>query len=437
MRFKTLSWIFGAFTLLLALVAGCGGDEGETTPTTPPDSRPPTVQISQPLDQAILPAGQVVSIEVVANDDVSVARIELYVDEFLVESRVVPVGSTLTAWRETFNWSASMVGAHTLQARAHDAAGQVGTSPPVAVTVSLEGQAPGAATPLPQATSPPPEATATFPPLPTTPSEPPLVTASVNANVRSGPGTDYGVIGALQASENARVSGRNADSSWWQIEFQGGVGWIADVVVTANAPAREASVVSASAPPPTNTPLPPTATAAPTAAATPAPTTGLRVDHTALSAGQCTTLRWDFDGIEAVYVVFGFGYDEDGVGGHGSEQVCPSVTTTYKARVVNQDDTVHTHEVTVNVSGNACGDPVIERFVSTTYDVDVNEPFSVFWDVRCTEGVWLIIGDGAQEAVNLSGSEISVRITADTTFWLKVAKGEASFVYASFKVRIK
>jgi uncharacterized protein YgiM (DUF1202 family) len=432
MRFKTLSWVFGLFTLVLALVVGCDGDGGEKTPTVPPDSLPPAVQINQPFDQAILPAGQVVSVEVVANDDVSVARIELYVDEFLVESRVAPAGSTLTAWRETFSWSASMVGAHTLQARAYDAAGQVGKSPPVAVTVSLDGQPPGASTPTPQATSPPTEATATFPPLPTTPSEPPLVTANVNANVRGGPGTNYGVVGALQAGENARVSGRNADSSWWQIEFQGGVGWIANVVVTANAPAHQAPVVGAPAPPPTNTPA---ATAAPTN--TPAPTTGLRVDHTNLGAGQCTTLRWDFDSIRAVYIVFGLGYSEDGVGGHGSEQVCPSVTTTYKARVVNQDDTVHTHQVTVNVSGNACGDPAIERFVPTTYEVDVNEPFSVFWDVRCAEDVWLIIGDGTQEAVNLSGSKISVRINATTTFRLKIAKGEDSFVYALFKVRIK
>lgn len=437
-QFKSFLWILGVFVLALAL-AGCG-EKNEPAPTVPTDNQPPLVQVNQPLSQAFLQAGQAIPVEIIANDDVSVARIEFYVDGSLVESRVAPVGSTLTAWREVFTWSASIVGPHTLQARAHDAVGQVGTSPIIAVTVTLDGQPPGAPTPSPsQATSPPAEATPTTPPTtspaPTTPPpEPPLVTANLNANVRSGPGTDYPVVGGLQEAESARVSGRNADSSWWQIEYQGGTAWIAAVVVTANAAAHNAPVVSAPLPPPTNTPLPPTATAAP--ANTPAPTTGLRVDHTTLSAGQCTTLRWDFGGIKAVYIIFGFGYSEEGVGGHGNRQVCPSVTTTYKARIVNNDNSEDTHEITVNVSGSACGDPVVDRFVSTTYDVEVDEPFSIFWEVRCAQNVWLIIGDD-QQSVKADDKKISLRISANTTFRLKIEKNDGSFVYASFTVRIK
>ena len=429
-RYKTFFWILGA--LVLACTS-CGGND-DPDPTVSSDTQPPLVQINQPLGQAFIQAGQAVAVEIIANDDVSVARIELYVDNSLVESRVAPTDSVLTAWRETFTWSASIIGPHTLQARAYDAVGLVGASASVAVTVSLDGQPPSAPTPVP------PQATPTSVPsgpTETSPAEAPLVTALTNANVRGGPGTNYNVVGGLAEAESARVTGRNADSTWWQIEFQGGTAWIANVVVTANAPAHDAPVASAPPPPPTNTPVP--ATAAPTAAptGTPAATTGLRTDHTTLIAGECTTLRWDFGGIKAVYVIFGMGYSEEGVGGHGSRQVCPSVTTTYQARLVNNDDSTSTHESTVNVSGSACADPVIERFDPTAFDVSVDEPFSIFWDVSCAQNVWFIVGDEEQELVDNSGKRISLRVTANTVFRLKVEKSANDFVYASFTVKIK
>jgi hypothetical protein len=256
-----------------------------------------------------------------------------------------------------------------------------------------------------------------------------LVTASTNANVRSGPGTAYAVVGGLNEGESARVSGRNSDSTWWQIDYAGGSAWIANVVVTTNALAQNVPVVSAAPPPATSTSVPPTA--APTS--TPGATTGLRVDQTALSAGQCTTLRWDYGGVKAVYIVFGLGYSEEGVSGHGTRQVCPSATTTYKARVVKTDDSVSTDEVTVAVSGSGCGDPIIDRFVSTTYEVGSDEPFSLFWDTRCAVTVWLSIG-GELEAVGASGKKISLRISATTTFELKLQKSDGNFVSARFTV---
>ncbi len=63
---------------------------------------------------------------------------------------------------------------------------------------------------------------------------PPHVIAKTNANVRSGDSTDYGVVGALPTGATAPVAGRNADSTWWYIQFAGGFGgyaWIAGSVV--------------------------------------------------------------------------------------------------------------------------------------------------------------------------------------------------------------
>lgn len=64
-----------------------------------------------------------------------------------------------------------------------------------------------------------------------------LVTASTVANIRSGPGTAYDVVGSLPLGGTAPVAGRNDANTWWYIEFSGGAGghaWIAGSVVTAS-----------------------------------------------------------------------------------------------------------------------------------------------------------------------------------------------------------
>ena len=38
------------------------------------------------------------------------------------------------------------------------------------------------------------------------------------ANLRSGPGTDFGVLGAAQQGETVTLVGRNADATWFQTE---------------------------------------------------------------------------------------------------------------------------------------------------------------------------------------------------------------------------
>jgi hypothetical protein len=77
--------------------------------------------------------------------------------------------------------------------------------------------------------------------------------------------------------------------------------------------------------PPTFTPVPPTTTptATPTATSWPAAQVDFRSDDTSLTAGQCTTLRWDVEYATAVYL------DGRGVVGHGSDGICPVATTTY------------------------------------------------------------------------------------------------------------
>ena len=83
----------------------------------------------------------------------------------------------------------------------------------------------------------------------------PMVTANLNANVRKGPSTDYDAVGALLTQQSARVAGRNAEGSWWYIEFPAGPGgkaWIANSTVTASCLPASVAVI-APPPPPSGT----------------------------------------------------------------------------------------------------------------------------------------------------------------------------------------
>jgi hypothetical protein len=162
-----------------------------------------------------------------------------------------------------------------------------------------------------------------------------------------------------------------------------------------------------------------------------------RIADTSLTAGQCTTLSWDFTDIKELHIVFGHKYDAEKVAKQGSRQVCPSIDTTFEAIVTKQDYSQETHELTVNVSGTGCGDPLIHNFSPTTDAVYPGKPFSIFWDVDCAEDIWLIMGYASPEEVDDEGSKMDVVIWASTVFKLKIEKTDGSFVYTSFRVHLK
>lgn len=117
-------------------------------------------------------------------------------------------------------------------------------------------------TPPPTATSTPVVATApqanaasseTLPvnnPPPAAQTNEPQLMAPGSVNIRSGPGLNYNVIGTLNANTAMPIVGRNADSSWWQINMPNDVrGWVAGTVVNASN-AGNVPVAEAPAPPP-------------------------------------------------------------------------------------------------------------------------------------------------------------------------------------------
>ncbi len=171
-----------------------------------------------------------------------------------------------------------------------------------------------------------------------------VVIAPAGVNVRTGPGTAYPIIAVAPFNATGAISGRSADGQWWVTPLQGAnnQGWVsADYVKTYNT----ANVPVIPAPPP---PPPPTATPVPPPTAQ--PQIGFWADQTTINQGQCTTLRWQVENVQAVYVYpAGQNYKDYPVTGQGSRQVCPSVTTTYEMRVQLTDGSVQVQQVTITV----------------------------------------------------------------------------------------
>ena len=110
----------------------------------------------------------------------------------------------------------------------------------------------------------------------------------------------------------------------------------------------------------------------------------LRADSTFLTAGQCTTLRWDIDNVRSVNLVDGG--NVQGVAGHDARSVCPGGNTTYTLRVVGNDGASHDFPITINVSGNA-GYSI--NFWTDRDTIDAGQCTTLRWDVRNVQAVYL------------------------------------------------
>ena len=120
-----------------------------------------------------------------------------------------------------------------------------------------ESAAEGAAQPA-EATAVPEEG-----PTPTEAPADPVVAANDGMNVRSGPGTAFPIVGALQAGESASAIAKTAAGDWWQVLLASGQeGWVFAQLVT---PSGNVDSVAVAANIPTPPPPPPTPVPEPTA----------------------------------------------------------------------------------------------------------------------------------------------------------------------------
>src|SRR5258708_4977457 len=109
---------------------GLGTDLVAGTCGTAADTTPPTTSITSPAQGATV-SGMSVSVQASASDvDSAVSKVEFYVDGSL------KVTDTSSPYTYSWDTTAYVNGTHTLQTKAYDPSGNVGTSAQVSVTVS-------------------------------------------------------------------------------------------------------------------------------------------------------------------------------------------------------------------------------------------------------------------------------------------------------------
>lgn len=93
----------------------------------------------------------------------------------------------------------------------------------------------------------------------------PTMTALVSLNVRTGPGTNYAVVGAFSAGQTATIIGKSQDGNWWKVQCPAGVGnecWTSARPQYSTAMGAEGVLVAAAPPAPTSPPAQATPTTA-------------------------------------------------------------------------------------------------------------------------------------------------------------------------------
>ena len=116
---------------------------------------------------------------------------------------------------------------------------------------------------------------------------------------------------------------------------------------------------------------------------TPSPGISFSVSPEVIQQGECATLTWNTQNVQAVYLYEqGENWQDNGVTGTGSQVVCPQTTTTYELRVVKTNGSVEIRSVTVFVVPNSADVPQIDRFtVDPPNVIAVGQCVTVQWAV--------------------------------------------------------
>ncbi len=165
------------------------------------------------------------------------------------------------------------------------------------------------------------------------------VSSNVNVNVRRGPGTNYDAFGRLFEGTTLEVIGRNSTSTWYVVNYSGQEGWVAGSVTQLAGPCGNLPYF---VPPPSPTPVIPTATPTPQPPFISFTANGTNIAN--ITAGNCVTIEWNTANVREVY------YEGAGTTGVGSRSECPAATRAYTLRVILVDGTEVLRTVAVNVS---------------------------------------------------------------------------------------
>ncbi len=253
--------------------------------STPPAviEGPPQVEIAAPLaDASYLQGVNVIVQALIANAGSDIDRVEISVDETLLQTLRNPNPEGLPHFSVDAVWPAEAAGEHAVHITAFRADGT--SSEPASSAFQVVGESSSESTPEttqePAATVQPTTVSPTNSPTNTppvtaqapatsaaSPSGPPMATFTQPANVRSGPGLMFAPpIGAFAAGQTTQVLAMNPSATWYNVRYGSGDGWVSAALITISG--NTASLPINPGPPlPTNTPalptLPPLATNTP------------------------------------------------------------------------------------------------------------------------------------------------------------------------------
>lgn len=163
-------------------------------------------------------------------------------------------------------------------------------------------------------------------------------------------------------------------------------------------------------PPPTPPPPPPNTAINP----------NLRADAAWIKTGQCNTIRWDVDNINAVFFVTNG--NAVGVGGHDSRSVCPTSTTTYVLRVVNRSNVSTDFPIVINVDGSSPATGINFWVDNTT--INTGQCTNLHWNTTNAQAAYL--NQGAGEALVGLNATIQVCPPGNNVYTLRVVGNDGS-----------
>ncbi|MDW8352603.1 MAG: Ig-like domain-containing protein, partial [Anaerolineae bacterium] len=364
-------------------------------------SRTPEIKITSPEPNAQLSVGQSIAIVGTATGD-AISRVDIIIDGTTYATLNAPDKSKgVPSFPINVPWTPLSAGTHAIQLKAYGPPDDrlLTQSEPIVLVAQAAGMpeptlapeptqpAPVPTQPLPQPTAAPAQPQPTTAPSTTTGQQPAPGAGDANApsltvtnefvNVRTGPDVAYTKIGELKQGQVAPVRGKSADGRWWQISFPsgpGGIGWVINDYVQANAAAANVPVVAApprpTAPPAPQQPAPqqpilvPIVTLPP-----PQPTVPpgqlvgdrgvLRVNANPVPAGSTVFASWNIPNFKSGEFDRGDGQGYKGPVAQVMQVDVPGISgpRTIRLRWVDLNNQVFEDTITINVAGQAAAPP--------------------------------------------------------------------------------
>lgn len=141
-----------------------------------------------------------------------------------------------------------------------------------------------------------------------------------------------------------------------------------------------------------------------------------RVDNPTITPGQCTTLRWNIDNVQGVWLWVG--NNRQGIAGNSSQAVCPPQTQQYRLEVLQRNGVTSNFFVTIAVDSSALTAAITDFSVDNAWLVP-KQCTGMRWTVAGTTRLIQLIDNAFVTTVGTTGA-INVCPGQTTTYVLRV-----------------